>query len=166
MIKWTHLFGERGQESASNPTAEPAMLCYLRDVSGITRQKVHPLTTALLIVGRKAEEETPPEASYLLIRQVVVGRRHATIERRPDGFWLSDCHSVNGTYLNGQRVVEPVRLQGGDLVRFYEYEFEFVEESAAIREAALQLAQEAQGKAQRRAAERSGDEDDVTLLYQ
>jgi len=46
-----------------------------------------------------------------------VSRRHA--ELRPDnGRWLLvDLNSVNGTYLNGQRVGQPVALKHGDQIR-------------------------------------------------
>jgi two-component system NtrC family sensor kinase len=46
-----------------------------------------------------------------------VSRQHA--ELRPDnGRWLLvDLNSVNGTYLNGQRVTQPVPLKNGDQIR-------------------------------------------------
>lgn len=43
----------------------------------------------------------------------VVGRRHAHIELRPDGVYLVDDNSANGTFKEGQAVRE-VRLQHGD----------------------------------------------------
>src|SRR5947209_15466715 len=39
-----------------------------------------------------------------------VSRRHATLERKPDGLWLTDLGGVNGLRRGGQRVTEPVRL--------------------------------------------------------
>lgn len=43
----------------------------------------------------------------------VVGRRHAHIEARPDGIYLIDDNSANGTFKDGQPLSE-LRLQHGD----------------------------------------------------
>jgi adenylate cyclase len=44
-----------------------------------------------------------------------VSRRHALIQAQGEGeFWLVDLGSRNGTYLNGRRVRQPVRLADGD----------------------------------------------------
>jgi two-component system NtrC family sensor kinase len=46
-----------------------------------------------------------------------VSRRHAEL-RRLNGDWiLSDLNSSNGTYVNGMRLVEPVRIRRGDQIR-------------------------------------------------
>jgi FHA domain len=46
-----------------------------------------------------------------------VSNRHATIEPRVDGLWVSDAGSTNGTFVNGSRVTEWRLLQDGDVVR-------------------------------------------------
>ncbi|HEY4060080.1 MAG TPA: ATP-binding protein [Kofleriaceae bacterium] len=46
-----------------------------------------------------------------------VSRRHACISYGPDGYTLEDLESVNGTYLNGARVVGRVPLHAGDRVQ-------------------------------------------------
>jgi FHA domain len=43
--------------------------------------------------------------------------RHARIEQRPDGVWVEDLESTNGTFVNGERVSGRLRLQPGDVVR-------------------------------------------------
>jgi two-component system, NtrC family, sensor kinase len=46
-----------------------------------------------------------------------VSRRHAEL-RRLNGDWvLADLNSANGTYVNGMRVQEPVRIKRGDQIR-------------------------------------------------
>ena len=63
-----------------------------------------------LRVGRPAEcDLTVPEAA--------VSRRHASLHRRADGWYLLDHGSTNGTFLNGSRVAGPVRLTDGDEIR-------------------------------------------------
>ncbi|MEJ5309637.1 MAG: FHA domain-containing serine/threonine-protein kinase [Anaerolineae bacterium] len=49
-----------------------------------------------------------------------VSRHHARFLRRPEGWFLQDLQSTNGTYLNEVRLLphRPVRLNSGDLVRF------------------------------------------------
>ncbi len=49
-----------------------------------------------------------------------VSRHHSRFLRRPEGWFLQDLQSTNGTYLNEVRLLphRPVRLNSGDLVRF------------------------------------------------
>lgn len=49
-----------------------------------------------------------------------VSRSHASIRRNEDALTLVDLESVNGTYLNGQRVLpsQPRIIRDGDEVRF------------------------------------------------
>ncbi len=42
---------------------------------------------------------------------------HARVFRRGDETWVEDLGSTNGTYLNGERVAVPVRLQRGDKLK-------------------------------------------------
>lgn len=46
-----------------------------------------------------------------------VSRSHAVLTSQADGVWLRDLGSVNGTLLNGSRVLGAVRLDPGDLVQ-------------------------------------------------
>lgn len=55
-----------------------------------------------------------------------VSRRHAIIQvQREHEYWLVDFGSRNGTYLNGQRIVQPTRLHPGDRVNIGPFEFTF-----------------------------------------
>jgi len=63
------------------------------------------------ILGRTAGND-------VVLRDAKVSRRHAVIHMERDGaFTLVDLGSVNGTYLNGRRLVLPARLRVGDAVR-------------------------------------------------
>ena len=55
------------------------------------------------------------------------GLRNATcdLDPRPDGVWLEDVGSTNGTFVNGILLTGAVRLEPGDLVRVGETEFRF-----------------------------------------
>jgi pSer/pThr/pTyr-binding forkhead associated (FHA) protein len=43
--------------------------------------------------------------------------RHALLEPRPDGLWVEDVGSTNGTFVNGARVTTARLLYPGDIVR-------------------------------------------------
>lgn len=46
-----------------------------------------------------------------------VSSRHARFEVRPDGVWVEDAGSTNGTFVNGARVTTARQLRRGDVVR-------------------------------------------------
>ncbi len=46
-----------------------------------------------------------------------VSTRHALLEPRPDGLWVEDVGSTNGTFVNGARVTTARLLAAGDVVR-------------------------------------------------
>lgn len=69
-----------------------------------------------LLIGRSAENGVVLEAD------TAVSARHATVESRPDGLWVTDVGSTNGTVVNGKRISAPQRLGRGDLVRIGETE--------------------------------------------
>jgi FHA domain len=48
--------------------------------------------------------------------------RHARIDPAPDGVWVEDLGSTNGTFVNGERMTGRVRLEPGDVLRVGETE--------------------------------------------
>jgi pSer/pThr/pTyr-binding forkhead associated (FHA) protein len=56
-----------------------------------------------------------PDAKVFL-DDVTVSRNHARIERRGDSFFVQDDGSLNGTYVNGERV-EETKLASGDEIQ-------------------------------------------------
>ena len=54
-----------------------------------------------------------------------ISRRHALIEWKRYDYWLVDQDSLNGTFVNGRRVTDRVRLRHGDQLRFHDVEFRF-----------------------------------------
>lgn len=57
-------------------------------------------------LGRHPESE-------IMLDDITVSRRHATIERTAEGYVVSDVGSLNGTYVNQERIDRAV-LQHGD----------------------------------------------------
>lgn len=50
-------------------------------------------------------------------------REHAKIVKENNEYILIDLGSTNGTYLNGQKISEPMKLNRGDIVRIGSNEF-------------------------------------------
>lgn len=58
--------------------------------------------------------------SDIFLDDVTVSRRHAVFRRTSDGFLVADVGSLNGTYVNRDRIDE-VLLSGGDEVQIGKY---------------------------------------------
>lgn len=71
------------------------------------------LTEGFLTVGRAATCNLvfDPNAENM------VSSKHAYIEAKPDGFYLFDSQSTNGTFVNGNRV-QITKLNSGDNIQF------------------------------------------------
>ena len=65
----------------------------------------------------------------MFLDDITVSREHAVLERRADGLHLSDAGSLNGTYVNRQRI-ENVRLADGDEVQIGKYRLTYIERGA------------------------------------
>lgn len=60
-------------------------------------------------------------SSDIFLDDISVSRRHAQFKREPQGYRVSDLGSLNGTYVNRDRIDTDVLLTGGDEVRFGKY---------------------------------------------
>lgn len=74
----------------------------------------HPVTT----VGRHPD-------SRVFLDDITVSRRHAEIRRIAGGYEVADVGSLNGTYLNRERVDRGV-LTDGDLIQVGKFKLMFV----------------------------------------
>jgi pSer/pThr/pTyr-binding forkhead associated (FHA) protein len=76
------------------------------------------LDTDLTRVGRHPESE-------IFLDDITVSRRHAEFVRRDSGYLLRDVGSLNGTYLNRERVEEGA-LTSGDEVQIGKFKLVFL----------------------------------------
>lgn len=62
-----------------------------------------------------------------VIKNNAVGKIHAEVIREAEGYFLMDCNSRNGTYVNEKRLLPNTRspLANNDIVRFANMEFRF-----------------------------------------
>lgn len=72
-----------------------------------------------LTVGRRPDSD-------VFLDDVTVSRDHAVIVRRGQEYYLDDCGSLNGTYVNRQRI-ESQRLSDGDELQIGKYKLAFLE---------------------------------------
>jgi pSer/pThr/pTyr-binding forkhead associated (FHA) protein len=63
--------------------------------------------------------------SDIILDDVTVSRRHVEFVRGPDGYLVRDVDSLNGTYVNRERVQEG-RLRNGDEVQIGRYRLVFL----------------------------------------
>jgi hypothetical protein len=77
-----------------------------------------PLDERRVTVGRRPDSD-------VFLDDVTVSRDHAVIVRRGDEYYLDDCGSLNGTYVNRQRI-ESHRLTDGDELQIGKYKLAFL----------------------------------------
>ena len=53
--------------------------------------------------------------SEIMLDDITVSRRHAAIERTPEGYVVADAGSLNGTYVNQERIDRVVLHHGDEL---------------------------------------------------
>jgi len=68
--------------------------------------------------------------SDIFLDDVTVSRRHAEIVRKPEGYTLRDVGSLNGTYLNRERIDEAA-LGHGDELQIGKFKLVFFSGTAA-----------------------------------
>jgi hypothetical protein len=68
-------------------------------------------------IGRRPDSE-------IFLDDVTVSRDHALLIRRGEGWYLDDCGSLNGTYVNRSRI-ESRHLEEGDEVQVGKYKLTF-----------------------------------------
>ena len=65
-----------------------------------------------------------PESGLSLDGDEFASAHHARVEAQPDGIWVEDLGSTNGTFVNGSRIDERRLLQPGDVIRIGETELQ------------------------------------------
>ena len=64
--------------------------------------------------------------SEISLDDITVSRRHAEVERTPDGYVVSDDGSLNGTYVNQERI-DKLLLRHGDELQIGKFRLVFFE---------------------------------------
>lgn len=77
-----------------------------------------PLDRARLTVGRRPDSD-------VFLDDVTVSRDHAVVVKRGEHYYLDDCGSLNGTYVNRRRI-DSQRLNDGDELQIGKYKLAFL----------------------------------------
>jgi len=77
--------------------------------SGPTPGKVFPLTGDVLTIGREA-------SNNIAINDAEINRKHAQLVYQGGKYIITDLSSVNGTFVNGQRLTGQHILQSGEVI--------------------------------------------------
>lgn len=78
----------------------------------------HLLVNDSTIIGRALEND-------IVITSKRISREHAQIRREGWRIFLEDLGSTNGTYLNKERILEPMQLRDGDQIQVGDVRFTF-----------------------------------------
>jgi len=105
IARWTRHEGA----DAPRRTAEKGAVAFVVMEPRQHRGRTFTLSSTLTI-GRE-------DCDIVLDGDSFISSRHARIEMRPDGAWLVDLASTNGTYLNGTRITEDRRVRRGDRIQ-------------------------------------------------
>jgi serine phosphatase RsbU (regulator of sigma subunit)/pSer/pThr/pTyr-binding forkhead associated (FHA) protein len=99
----------------------------LQLMNGATSGRVYQLDREITIVGRN------PDCDIVLAPKSV-SRKHASIVRKFAGYELRDLGSTRGTYVDGQKVVQPLILKDGDTLQIGEVLLAFANSLVQIEE--------------------------------
>ncbi len=70
----------------------------------------YPIPTYPMFIGRE-------KLSSICVPVPAVSRKHAKVFEREGAFYIQDMGSINGTFLNDKRIIDPVALKEGDRVK-------------------------------------------------
>ena len=71
------------------------------------------IKSSRVVIGRRSRD-TVSDVPMILIDDARISRQHLEIVAKPDGLYVRDLGSANGTWLNGRQVGgDPVRLENG-----------------------------------------------------
>jgi hypothetical protein len=95
---------------------------------GPNRGAQYTLTPGTTTVGRDG-------SATIFLDDITVSRRHATLESDGSGCVVADAGSLNGTYLNGERIDRPHRLAHGDQLQIGRFRIAYTEPAAPAAQA-------------------------------
>jgi pSer/pThr/pTyr-binding forkhead associated (FHA) protein len=99
-----------------DPTAELEAIENLPDGTGLVIVARGPNEGSTYLVDSDAVSVGRHPESSIFLDDITVSRRHSVIERTGDEFLIRDVGSLNGTYVNHDRV-EQARVVNGDEIQ-------------------------------------------------
>lgn len=99
-------------------------MAYLIITNGLDKGQHFVLSNGENIVGRDEEAQI-----HLSLN--AVNRQHACVVVQCDSVLIQDLNSVNGTFVNGERLQQDLLLNDGDLIQIADLEMKFCTDTAA-----------------------------------
>jgi pSer/pThr/pTyr-binding forkhead associated (FHA) protein len=101
--------GEQGEDEVNVGVAE------LADGSGVLVVKRGPDVGAKYVLDQDVTHLGRHPESEIFLDDITVSRRHAEVFRTSSGYTVKDVGSLNGTYVNRERIDEAVLASGDEL---------------------------------------------------
>jgi PAS domain S-box-containing protein len=117
-------------------------LATLKILNGSRAGDCYTLASEKMVLGRDAQCD-------IVLPRTTISRRHAQIVHDAEGYYVEDLDSLNGTYVEGTRIIEPARLRGGEHIQIDEFLMSFRQVSFAPDESSLDLRTELAAKKER-----------------
>ncbi|MEZ5425621.1 MAG: PrsW family glutamic-type intramembrane protease [Pyrinomonadaceae bacterium] len=89
------------------------MKLILTITSGTLQGQSFELSNGFISIGRSEHSSI----RFDPLTEKIASKQHAFIETQPDGFYIRDNQSTNGTLVNGQKI-QTARLTSGDIIQF------------------------------------------------
>jgi tetratricopeptide (TPR) repeat protein len=113
MIKELFAGRKKASDEPCTPAELPAMKPNKGPVNALIRadsEDKYLLDQPEISIGRH------PNNEIVIMADKAVSRKHAKIVYESGHFYISDCNTINGTYVNSERIKQPTRLAQGDCV--------------------------------------------------
>ena len=104
-------------ELSGEPDGERPAVLVIR-AGGGRAGEAFPLVAERLSVGRRPDSD-------IFLDDITVSRDHAVVVKRGEHYYLDDCGSLNGTYVNRRRI-DSQRLNDGDELQIGKYKLAFL----------------------------------------
>ena len=111
----------RGIRRRSSVTSTYLKLINKRDELPFNIEEYYTLNKNTTTIGRSS-------SNTLSIKDPYMSKRHATITNDRNQFFIEDLDSANGTFVNGEDLLNPIRLENGDSIKIGQVNFLFVHE--------------------------------------
>ena len=98
-----------------DPTAELAAIADLADGTGLVIVARGPNEGSTYMVDEDAVSVGRHPETSIFLDDITVSRRHSVIERTGDAFVIKDVGSLNGTYVNHDRVESGPLVDGDEI---------------------------------------------------
>jgi pSer/pThr/pTyr-binding forkhead associated (FHA) protein len=114
-------------EELSDPTGDVSVgMDDLPEGGGVLLVKRGPGTGSRFVLDQPVVTAGRHPESDIFLDDVTVSRRHAEVARTADGYVVRDVGSLNGTYLNRERIEEERKLANGDELQVGRFKLVFL----------------------------------------